>query len=161
MFSQIKLFMISILLRPCRQQERVLSLWYGKQPYTTDTVKSEKNRLHKKFDFTTITDRLTLARAVGPTPLIKPVILREKGRDLTLSHDKSPYTHRKIRKATWQHKKRHQKLRLNLTIADRLRTVSWSNNSHPTGVVKPVFKRSTFTFTATAVYSKGHIFKNL
>ena len=24
------------------------------------------------------------------------------------------------------------------TIADRLRTVSWSNNSHPTGVVKPV-----------------------
>ena len=27
------------------------------------------------------------------------------------------------------------------TIADRLRTVSWSNNSHPTGVVKPVLKK--------------------
>ena len=24
------------------------------------------------------------------------------------------------------------------TIADRLRTVSWSNSSHPTGMVKPV-----------------------
>ena len=33
-----------------------------------------------------------------------------KGRDLTQSYDKSPYTNRKIQKATWQHKKRHQKL---------------------------------------------------
>ena len=38
-----------------------------------------------------------------------------------------------------------------ITIADRLRTVSWSNNSHPTGVVKPVYERSTFPLTATAV----------
>ena len=37
------------------------------------------------------------------------------------------------------------------TIADRLRTVSWSNNSHPTGVVKPVNERSTFPLTAKAV----------
>ena len=37
------------------------------------------------------------------------------------------------------------------TIADRLGTVSWSNNSHPTGVVKPVHERSTFSQTATAV----------
>ena len=29
---------------------------------------------------------------------------REKRRDLTQSHDKNPYTHRKIQKATWQHK---------------------------------------------------------
>ena len=29
---------------------------------------------------------------------------REKGRDLTQSYDKSPYTHRKIQKATWKHK---------------------------------------------------------
>ena len=36
-------------------------------------------------------------------------------------------------------------------IADRLRTVSWSNSSHPTGVVKPVYERSTFQLTATAV----------
>ena len=26
-----------------------------------------------------------------------------------------------------------------ITIVDRLRTVSWSNNSHPTGVVKPIY----------------------
>ena len=29
-------------------------------------------------------------------------------------------------------------------IANRLRTVSWSNYSHPTGAVKPVYERSTF-----------------
>ena len=37
------------------------------------------------------------------------------------------------------------------TIADRLRTVSWSNSSHPTGVVKPVYERSTFPITAKVV----------
>ena len=35
-----------------------------------------------------------------------------KGRDLTQPYDRSPYTDRKIQKATWQHKERHQKLRL-------------------------------------------------
>ena len=47
------------------------------------------------------------------------------------------------------------------TIADRLRMVSWSNSSHPTGEVKPAYERSTFTLTATAVLSKGHTFKNV
>ena len=47
------------------------------------------------------------------------------------------------------------------TIADRLGTVSWSNSSYPTGVVKPVYERSTFPLTATVVLSKGHTFKNL
>ena len=37
------------------------------------------------------------------------------------------------------------------TIADRQRTVSWSNNSYPTGVVKPVYERSTFPLTAIVV----------
>ena len=37
------------------------------------------------------------------------------------------------------------------TIKERLRTVSWSNNIHPTGVVKPVYERSTFPLTATAL----------
>ena len=31
-------------------------------------------------------------------------IMREEGNDLTQSYDKSPYTHRKIQKATWKHK---------------------------------------------------------
>ena len=36
-------------------------------------------------------------------------------------------------------------------IADRPRTVSWTNSSHSTGVVKPVSERSTFSLTETAV----------
>ena len=76
--------------------------------------------------------------------------MREKGRDLTQSYDKSPYTHRKIQKATWQHKNATKNVDYT-TIADRLRTVSWCNNSHPTGVLKPVYERSTFPLTATAV----------
>ena len=43
--------------------------------------------------------------------------VREKGRDLTQSYDKSPYTHRKIQKASWQHKKATKTL-----ITQRLRT---------------------------------------
>ena len=37
------------------------------------------------------------------------------------------------------------------TIADWLRTVSWSNSSQHTGVVKPVCESSTFPLTTTAV----------
>ena len=72
---------------------------------------------------------------------------REKGRDLTQSRDKNPYTHRTIKKATWQHKNATKNFDYT-TIADRLRTVNWSNSSHPTGVVKPVYERSTFPLTA-------------
>ena len=37
------------------------------------------------------------------------------------------------------------------TIEDRLRAVSLIYSSYPTGVVKPVYERSTFPLTATAV----------
>ena len=37
------------------------------------------------------------------------------------------------------------------TIADRLRMVSWSNNSYQTDVVKPVYGIQTFPLTAKAV----------
>ena len=37
------------------------------------------------------------------------------------------------------------------TIVDRLRTASWSNDSQPTGVVKPVYGNPTFPFTTKAV----------
>ena len=86
--------------------------------------------------------------------------LREKGRDLTQSYDKSPYTPRKIPKATWQQKNAIKNFDYT-TIADRLRTVSGSNSSHPTGVVKPVYERSTFPLTATAVLSKGLTLKKI
>ena len=76
----------------------------------------------------------------------KGKVTREKGRDLIQSYANSLFTQRKIQKATWQHENFHY-----TTIADRLRTVSWSNNSHSTGVVKPVYERSTFPLTTTAV----------
>ena len=40
-------------------------------------------------------------------------------------------------------------------IADRLRTVSWSNCCHPTGMIKPVYGIPIFPLTAKAVLSKG------
>ena len=43
--------------------------------------------------------------------------------------------------------KRHQNFDYT-TIADRLRTVSWDNDSHPTGVVKPVYGIPTSPLTA-------------
>ena len=55
--------------------------------------------------------------------------------------------------------KRHQNF--DYTIVDRLRTVSWGNDSHQTGVVKQVYGIPTFPLTANAVQSKGHTFKNL
>ena len=75
--------------------------------------------------------------------LMKKMSKERKGRDLTQSRDKNPYTHRTIHKATWLHKNATKNCDYT-TIADRLRTVSWSSNSHPTGVVKPVYERATF-----------------
>ena len=40
------------------------------------------------------------------------LVWREKGRDLTQSHDKSPYTNRNVKRAKWQQKQRHKKVRL-------------------------------------------------
>ena len=56
----------------------------------------------------------------------------------------------KIQNATRQHKHATKNFDYT-TIADRLRTVSWSNDSHPTGVVKPVYGIPTFPLTAKAV----------
>ena len=36
-------------------------------------------------------------------------------------------------------------------IADRLRTVSWNNDSHPTGEIKPVYGIQTFPLTTKAM----------
>ena len=57
-----------------------------------------------------------------------------------------PHTNPKSNLTT---QKRNQKLRLQNDCG--LRTVNWSNNNHPTGVVKPVYKRSTLPLTATDV----------
>ena len=62
-------------------------------------------------------------------------IMREKGRDLTQSYDKSPYTHRNSKKQSDNTKTPPNTY---TTIEDRLRMVIFSNDSHSTGVVKPV-----------------------
>ena len=46
-------------------------------------------------------------------------------------------------------------------IMDRLRTIIWSDNSHPTSVVTLRFKGPTFPLPATFVQSKGHTFEKL
>ena len=57
--------------------------------------------------------------------------------------DKSPYTDRKIKKTNVTTQKRNHKNFDYTTIADRFRTVSWGNDSHPTGVVKLFWIRGT------------------
>ena len=57
----------------------------------------------------------------------------EKKEDIWLSPmTKASKPTEKIQKATWQHKKATKNFD-NTTIADRLRTVSKGNDSHPTG----------------------------
>ena len=62
--------------------------------------------------------------------------------DLTQSYDKNPYTNR-IFENQWTAQNATKNLDY-ITISDRLRTVSWSNNSRPTGVVKPAYGNPTF-----------------
>ena len=63
---------------------------------------------------------------------------------------KSPTPTEKSKKQRDNNKKRQQNFDYT-KMADGLRTVSWSNNSHPTGVVKPVYGIPTFPLTAKAV----------
>ena len=74
-------------------------------------------------------------------------LIGEKETDPTESYDKSPYTGRNIQTAMWQSKNATKNFYYT-TIADRLRTVSWGNDSHPTGVVNPVYGIPTFPLTA-------------
>ena len=69
--------------------------------------------------------------------------------DMTQSYHKRPYTHRKIQKVKWHYKNATYKLD-NTSIADRTRTINWDNDSHRTGVVKPVYGIPTFLLNAKA-----------
>ena len=76
---------------------------------------------------------------------------REKGEEIWLSPMTKAPTPKEKSKKQRDNTKNATKNVDYTTIADRLRTVSWSNSSHPTGVVKPVYERSTFPLTAKAV----------
>ena len=73
----------------------------------------------------------------------------EKGRDLTQSYDKSPYTIRNAKREKWQHKQCHKKVGLHSGCGPTYyRTVSLGNYGHPTGVVNR-FTGPTFPLPAT------------
>ena len=63
--------------------------------------------------------------------------LREKRKRSYSILWQKPLHRQKIQKATWQHKNATKNFDYT-TIADRLRTVSRGNDSHPTGAVNPV-----------------------
>ena len=81
---------------------------------------------------------------------LSPMTKRKKGRYLIQSYDESPYTDRKIQKAMQQHKNATKNFDYT-TIADRLRTISWGDDSRPSCVVKPVYGIPTFPLTTKAV----------
>ena len=58
--------------------------------------------------------------------------IKRKRSDLVLWQ--KPCPRRNVKRTKWQHKQRHKKFDYT-AIANRLRTVSWSNCGHPTGVV--------------------------
>ena len=62
--------------------------------------------------------RIVLLIPDVPLVIRNHIYLREKGRDLTQSYDKSQYTNRNVIRAKWQHKQRHKKS----SITQRLRT---------------------------------------
>ena len=128
-----------------------LTYWRAPSPLSGRVITCPKHR-HGKILLSTFREIGLYCHPVGfelTTQLRMSQILREKGRDLTQCYDKSPFTHRKIQKATWQHPNDTKHFDYT-TIEDRLRTVSWSNDSHPTGVVKPVYGIPTFPLTAKA-----------
>ena len=76
-------------------------------------------------------------------------ILREKGRDLTQSYDKNPIPVETSKGQSDNTNNATKKFDYT-AIADRLRTVRWSNNCHPTGVVKLVYGYPTLPLTAVS-----------
>ena len=75
---------------------------------------------------------------------------KEKEEDLTQYYDKNPIPTENL-KTNGQHKNATKNFDYT-TITDRLRTVSCSNNNHPTGVVKWVYRYPTFPLTAKTHY---------
>ena len=69
----------------------------------------------------------------------------KKGKDWTLSYDKSPYTHGKLKKCQMTTQNATKNFDYT-TIAERLRTVSRSNDSHPFKINVLKFKLYSLKF---------------
>ena len=78
-----------------------------------------------------------------PTKLQVLCIKEQKLLPLTIHDNKKP-------KSNVTTQKRHQNFDYT-TIADRPRTDRWGNDSHPTGVIEPVYGIPTIPLTAKAV----------
>ena len=90
-------------------------------------------------------------------------ILRDKGIYLTQllgSMTKPIPITENLKKLKRQHKTPYEIFDYTM-ITDRLRTLSWSNDSHQAGVVKLVDGIPTFPLTNKSVLSKGHTFLKL
>ena len=83
-------------------------------------------------------------------------IMREKGRDLTQSYDKSPYTS-KMSKGRSDNTNNATKKFDYRAVADRLRIVSWSNYGHPTGVVNLVKLKYRRTYLHVSLWSLRYV----
>ena len=96
----------------------------------------------------------------------------EKGRDLTQSYDKSPYTHRKIQKATWQHKNATknsitQQLRTNsrrsvgITTATQLVWLTGFKEYQPSHSMQQHWNQINTALRYKQTFTHIHIFLNL
>ena len=94
--SNTSMLFTEFMRRP-KGRYRDFTQQYNRRPQKKDCIVKAQSYLNN----TTITDGF------------RTVSWSEKGRDMTQLYDKSPYTLRQIQNATWQQKKRHQKLRLN------------------------------------------------
>ena len=77
-------------------------------------------------------------------------VYKEKKKEIWLRPMTKTPTPTENSKTNGQHKNATKNFDF-ITITDRLGTVSLSNNSHQTGVVKPVYGYPTFSLTAKAV----------
>ena len=96
LFSTKRLFSTSLL-----QQNGLKGLW---KSTITFRCNFEVNILTRLGIFCRLCNHIHILHNIGT--------IREKGRDLTQSYDKSPYTNRNDKRAKWQHKQRHKKVRL-------------------------------------------------
>ena len=74
-------------------------------------------------------------------------------RYLTQYYEKTPLSTEKLKKQSDNTKKTHQNFDYT-TIVDRLGAISWSNDSHSTVVIKPVYGITTFPLTTRVIELK-------
>ena len=89
----------------------------------------------------------------APTPTEKSQTQRD-------SYEKKPYNTEKSKNTMWQHKNAIKVFDYT-KIADRLRTVSMSNDSHLNCMAKPVYGITTFPIPAKLCNQKDTHLKNV